>query len=198
MNIGLYTAISKPFKSFRGGGYWIWKPYFVKKVMDAIADDDILIYCDAGCILNHQGKDRFDECVRYCRLQKQEPLISCYFKRNSNILNEKLLSISILMIRLYIQARYTLLCYKKKCPHTVFLVNEWYHTAVNRPDLFSDEITLEQHPNFLDHRHYPSIFSLIRKKYGANIILDETGYFNSDLWFKYPLWARRLKDEYYL
>lgn len=32
----------------RGHGYWLWKPYFISREMDAIADDDIIIYCDAG------------------------------------------------------------------------------------------------------------------------------------------------------
>ena len=199
MQIGFYTAIYKPLKSFRGGGYWIWKPYFVKKVMDTIADDDILIYCDAGCTLNHRGKDRFDEYVsllsaaktgsldfllfqKEYQYTKREAFV--HFNSDDHAINSSQIHATVLLL--------------KKCPHTVFLVNDWYHTAVNRPDLFSDEITLEQHPDFLDHRHDQSIFSLIRKKYGANIILDETGYFNSDLRFKYPFWARRLKDEDYL
>lgn len=34
----------------RGSGYWLWKPYFIKKVMDSINDNDIVFYVDAGNI----------------------------------------------------------------------------------------------------------------------------------------------------
>jgi hypothetical protein len=40
----------------RGGGYWIWKPYIIKKHLDKINDNDILIYMDAGCSININGK----------------------------------------------------------------------------------------------------------------------------------------------
>ena len=36
------------------GGRWIWKPHIILKILDQISDNDILIYCDAGCtIINH-------------------------------------------------------------------------------------------------------------------------------------------------
>ena len=33
----------------RGYGYWIWKPYLIKKTMDNMKDGDILLYLDCGC-----------------------------------------------------------------------------------------------------------------------------------------------------
>jgi hypothetical protein len=33
----------------RGAGYWLWKPYFVSRVLSGLADGDILFYADAGC-----------------------------------------------------------------------------------------------------------------------------------------------------
>lgn len=36
-------------KNKRGYGYWIWKPYLIKKSMDSMKDGDILLYADCGC-----------------------------------------------------------------------------------------------------------------------------------------------------
>lgn len=34
----------------RGAGYWLWKPYFIKKVLDEILENDLVFYVDAGNI----------------------------------------------------------------------------------------------------------------------------------------------------
>jgi hypothetical protein len=36
----------------RGGGYFIWKPWIIKKRLSQIPYDDILVYADSGCTLN--------------------------------------------------------------------------------------------------------------------------------------------------
>ena len=47
----------------RGCGYWIWKPYIIKKHLDKLQADDILIYLDAGYSINKYGKQRFNEYI---------------------------------------------------------------------------------------------------------------------------------------
>lgn len=32
----------------RGNGYWIWKPFIIQEELCQLAEDDVLIYCDAG------------------------------------------------------------------------------------------------------------------------------------------------------
>jgi hypothetical protein len=58
-----FTNIYSPLRKKRGGGYWIWKPYFVKKVLDEIPVGDILFYCDAGSTINSAGAKRFGEYI---------------------------------------------------------------------------------------------------------------------------------------
>ena len=38
-------------KKTRGYGFWMWKSYFLKKTMDEMDMDDIVIYADCGCHL---------------------------------------------------------------------------------------------------------------------------------------------------
>ncbi|MDY6927553.1 MAG: hypothetical protein SWN10_10700 [Pseudomonadota bacterium] len=34
--------------SVRGGGYWLWKPFIIKSVLERCKNDEILVYSDAG------------------------------------------------------------------------------------------------------------------------------------------------------
>ena len=47
----------------RGGGYWIWKPYIIQNHLNIMNDNDILIYLDAGCSINPDGRTRLYEYI---------------------------------------------------------------------------------------------------------------------------------------
>jgi hypothetical protein len=49
----------------RGLGYWIWKGYLMKKIMESneIEENDIILYLDCGCELNIYGKERFIDYI---------------------------------------------------------------------------------------------------------------------------------------
>jgi len=93
----------------RGYGYWIWKSYLIKKSLETINDNDILIYCDAGCQINKNGIARLHEYVDML---------------NSNAENYGILSF---------QLQYEELLYTK---NSIF---EHFHSAAKLPPSFSDE-----------------------------------------------------------
>ena len=47
----------------KGYGYWIWKNYFIRKRLNEIKDNDILLYLDCGCTINKYAKNRFFEYI---------------------------------------------------------------------------------------------------------------------------------------
>jgi hypothetical protein len=56
----------------RGGGYWIWKPYFIHRVMESeMADGDILVYADGGCHMNPEGRERL---LQYFSMLDADPV----------------------------------------------------------------------------------------------------------------------------
>jgi len=180
----------------RGGGFWIWKPYFVQRVLETLADNDILIYCDAGCMINIKGEKRFKEyiellnqsetgCLSFelphkeIEYTKQE--VFDYFGASETIIHSNQLVGGVLFLR--------------KCAHTTMLVNKWYATLCENSSLFTDDKDENvQHKEFIDHRHDQSIFSVLRKTYKSEIIPDET-YFLDFIreGQPYPIWAARLK-----
>ena len=181
----------------KGGGYWLWKPYLIKKMFDEMNNNDLLFYFDAGSMVNSKGKSRFEDYVEmlfdsetgtidfelpYREYQYTLQETFNYFKSPENIINTNQLMSTILIFR--------------KCAHSSQLVNTWYDVACNNPVLFTDEFEdLPQCEAFVAHRHDQSIFSVIRKQYGANILTDETWFpeFVRD-GYNYPLWATRFRS----
>jgi hypothetical protein len=47
----------------RGFGLWTWKPYVVRRSLEALPEGDMLVYSDAGCSLNSEGRSRLEEYV---------------------------------------------------------------------------------------------------------------------------------------
>lgn len=168
----------------RGGGYWLWKSFFIKKTFEKMKVGDICIYADAGCHVNIHGKQRLQEYYDMIN-QDSSGIISFHLgdlqeewyttekvfeffdipKDNTSIRKSSQYMATILIMR--------------KCEASIDLVEKYYSIAVNRPDLFSDAYNCyNSHPTFRDHRHDQSIFSILRKQYGSIVIPDET--YNGD------------------
>ena len=124
-----------------GGGYWIWKPYVIKKHLDKINDNDILIYLDAGCSINLDGQNRLNDyiemlnrgnegCISFqmSHIEKTYTVkeIFQYFKieQNSEIANTGQILAGIQII--------------KKNTNSIKLANLWIQTLYDNPLLFTD------------------------------------------------------------
>jgi hypothetical protein len=78
----------------------------------------------------------------------------------------------------------------KKCNHTMKLVNEWYKYSSIYHLIDDSKSNAKNDDIFYEHRHDQSIFSLIRKKYGTEIIFNEVDFYNN---FS-PIKAKRIKE----
>jgi hypothetical protein len=183
-------------KNNRGYGYWLWKSFIILKTLESIDEEDIIVYADSGCSLNINGLNRLNEYFdivknsKYGILTFETPFIEKqYTKRdvfdhmnlnNNESLNSKHLIATIIIL--------------KKCEHTMKIINEWYEICCNYQLIDDSPSILLNDISFIEHRHDQSIFSLLVKKYGSEILLDETYFsnFNSE-GKKYPIWATRLK-----
>ena len=72
----------------RGFGYWIWKPYFVLKVLEESNFGDIVNYVDIGCHIIGENKKRFND---YLNILNDENvwLLPFQYKEDYKILNNK-------------------------------------------------------------------------------------------------------------
>jgi len=186
----------KVLKCERGGGYWIWKPYLVHRMFNLLNKGDVLVYCDAGCEINPAGEKRFKEYIELLKDSESGSLafqlphkeieytkreVFDHFKASDQVVQSDQLMATVLIL--------------EKCNHASFLIEKWYGTLLEEPLLFTDEKNkLIQHQEFIDHRHDQSIFSVIRKIHGSEIIPDDTYFLD---FAKYgrrsPIWAARRK-----
>jgi hypothetical protein len=177
----------------RGYGYWLWKSYLIKKTMKEMNDNDILVYADAGCSINLNGKKRLLEYFEIVNNSKFGILsfnlghlektwtkmdIINYFGAND------LLETGQLVGGIYIL---------RKCEHTINLVNKWYKGCCEYNLINNSQSSIPNDSSFIENRHDQSIFSVIRKQLGTEIIWDETYFYpNWDISGKnYPIWASR-------
>ena len=66
----------------RGFGYWIWKPYLLKKIFDKINYGDIVNYLDIGCHLIKKNSLKFNQ---YLEFIKQDENWILPFQYHSNL-----------------------------------------------------------------------------------------------------------------
>jgi hypothetical protein len=178
----------------RGGGYWVWKSFLILETLKNIEDNDILVYCDAGCELKISGLDRLKEYFNmvneseYGILNFELPYLEDRFTKMDTILSLDALNLSktnqllsgIIILR--------------KCPHSVKIIEEWYKYSQNY-HLINDIPSYSKNVEYFEaHRHDQSIYSILCKKYGSVIIRDETWPFDDKNWdLKFPIWATRKK-----
>ena len=175
-------------KNNRGYGYWLWKPYINLKLMEKINIDDIIVYADAGCTFNINGKNRL---LEYIELVKKKDILSFelthsekkytkkdvfeYFQYDNND------NINQLLGGIFIY---------KKCDKIYNIFKLWYDTCCIYHLLNDEKSISKNYDEFIEHRHDQSIFSIIRKKFNTYYIKDETypcGILEN------PIWATRKK-----
>jgi len=170
----------------RGYGYWIWKPYINLKLIEKINNGDIVIYADAGCTLNINGKNRL---LEYIELVKKNDILSFelthsekkYTKKDVfdyfNFLNDSNINHLLAGIIIY-----------KKCDKIYDMFKLWYETCCKYHLLNDNHSISPNYDEFIEHRHDQSIFSIIRKKFNTYYIKDETYPIGIK---ENPIWATR-------
>jgi hypothetical protein len=179
----------------RGFGYWSWKPTIVGKCLDNMEAGDILVYCDIGCIINPKGIRRFNEYKELLRevdmLAFQTPHLECQYCKMDLVVQlnaERFLNTGQVAATSFII---------KKTPNTVDIINTWIKLASDYHLIDDSPSIIQNHPDFIDHRHDQSIFSLICKTKNVLLLqneiwmaLDQNGYLFDD---EYPFHGARLK-----
>lgn len=185
----------------RGFGYWVWKPYVILKTLEKMEENDILVWVDGGCTLNPNGIKRLHEYfdiiqkspfgilgfqigVIEKQWSKMDLLKELEVDQDENILNSQQVISGAFFLR--------------KCEHTMKIMNKW-NEIIQMQHLIDDSPSIAPNvENFAMHRHDQSVFSILMKKYGSELIGDET-YFkqchpeSTTDGTNFPVWATRIK-----
>ena len=160
-------AIIKRSHSKKGYGYWSWKTYVIGQMFSQMNYDDVLLYCDAGCELNHAGVRKlayyFDLTNKndICAVQLPECQSDINYTKKDTLNYFNNLSYEI-MKQGQVQATAFFI---KKSSFTIELVKKWSELmSVQNLHLFDDSPSAEpEHKDFMEHRHDQSIFSCLLK-----------------------------------
>jgi hypothetical protein len=149
----------------RGYGYWLWKPYLIKKTIEKMTDGDVLLYLDCGCEIDIKNKDKF---ISKFEIVKKDHIIGTNTNNPEKNWNKMDLICKLNMLddkylnTLQRQAGVVLYFISNE---TRKLINEWYNLASDYHYL-DDTPSIKPNPNyFIEHRHDQAIFSLLTKKY---------------------------------
>jgi hypothetical protein len=147
----------------RGYGYWIWKPYLIKKTIDKMNDDDILLYLDSGCEANSDDNDRLMEllnkCVEYNFMYTSTGQLEKSYTKMDTISKMNMINDEI-MNSIQHQAAVVII---KKNEITTNFINDWYYMVCDYHMIDDSDSILKNDPAFIDNRHDQSIFSMLIK-----------------------------------
>lgn len=146
----------------KGYGYWIWKPYAIRKTMEeSLEEGDVLLYLDACTALNLEGKPRFLEYIEMVKQSSYGNLVigsphrvktwckgDLIEKMNAHDLLEK----EMLMAGIV---------FLTKNAETMDMLNQWCDLVGEYPLLDDTPSVLPNHPEFYEHRHDQSILTLL-------------------------------------
>lgn len=185
----------------RGYGYWIWKPYLIRKTLERLNNGDLLLYLDCGCEINCNGREKFNELIEKVNskliIGTETWSNDCTFTK-SDLSNFYKLDVKTLKIK-HMQAGVLLM---KKTPKIMEAINEWYLLCNNYHFIDDSPSRIKNYPGFVEHRHDQSCFNMVMKKHKlinydigpaewGNGYHSRQNYLNNAM--EYPLWYCRNK-----
>lgn len=172
IDISFRNKNKKILEKSRGNGYWLWKPYFIKKALEELRENDYLVYLDSGAfyindvkyLINQMEKER--QCIMTFELPFKE---CCYTKRDVFVCmgcDEKRYADT--------NQRMATMVIIKKTIISIQFVDEWL-CYCQQEDIITDahnHMGKSNYREFIENRHDQSIFSLLSKKYGIKAYRD--------------------------
>ena len=157
----------------RGGGYWLWKPYFVARVLAGLAEGELLFYADAGCEFKGNPTPYLLLAHQHGFLGfHQPPHMTMHVWTKGDIFSAVGLNSSVFGPKPQVIAG--IFALRKSQLSTAF-VSYWLRLCTDL-QLISDAPSVEpNHASFEESRHDMSIFSALFYKLKPGIAIpDET------------------------
>lgn len=155
----------------RGGGLWLWKPYFILKTLRKLRDGDVLFYCDSGAIF-------VDSALPLVLAAHQTGTVVCFdvglpeqewSKRDAYVLMDA-------DEPRHVTSTQRLATFQVWCrsSQSIALAEQYlqyccdYRIVSDAPSTCG----LPEYPGFRENRHDQTVFSLLTKKMGISALRD--------------------------
>ncbi len=173
----------------RGGGYWLWKPFFILETLKKMKEGDVLIYSDSGIEIIAP----LDPLTKICEEKNIVPFsVGQYI--NKSWTKRDCFVLTNCDSEQYWNGRHYMASFIlfKNSKKSRDFVAEWLTFCCNKSILtdIPNICGLPNLPEFKDHRHDQSILSLLAKKYEIEMFRDPSQWGNS-----YKMHIARQGDE---
>ncbi len=188
----------------KGAGYWLWKPYVIKKVLSEVNDGDIVFYVDAGNIFVNDPRVIFDRVEKndgIILFDNRDSMPSGNPPPNKNWTKKDAFSIMGLDSDTHRMATHCNASYQiyKKNKKSLDFIDEYLLWGQNA-NVITDipNITGQNYNGFVDHRHDQSILSLLASKYQFHLEVDPSEHGNKCGCRDYPQLFLHHRNPYYV
>jgi len=159
------------FSYSRGWGFWLWKPFIIKKTLEQLNDGDICVYCDVGNSFVSTPEPLFELCKKnngILLFENRDGNPAGTVWRNAEWTKYDCYTLMDCNKNKYVNGPQIDGAYSvwEKNANTMKFVNEYLSFCENI-NIISDlpSITGPNPPFFKDHRHDQSVLSLLAIKY---------------------------------
>ena len=177
----------------RGYGYWAWKPMIIREMMRRVKDGDIIFYADAGCsiVKNEKTEACFNRWIEKVQEHPKQRLAFQMPHREQIYTKMDLLNFLNATQEMRQSGQYmaTVQIYVNTPDNQAFVDRlieidnrDGHHLIDDTPSIAPNS------PNFVEHRHDQSVFSLCCKIYG--VCTEDAGYNGHPDW---PVHITRLR-----
>ena len=162
----------------RGNGYWLWKPYFIKKSLQILNCGDFLFYCDSGSLFIKPITPLID-----ISLDTGQEIIVFELSHRERVWTKR--DAFVLMncdSPKYSESKQRLASFSlwRKSRFTMDFINECLRYAQDERIItdLENQCGFPNYPEFKEHRHDQSIFSLLTKKCDLDAYRDPSQWGN--------------------
>jgi hypothetical protein len=158
----------------RGCGYWLWKPYLIRRELELLKSGDFLIYYDVGRPwMPHRISRPLSPLLDWCERQNAGMLPGVYVPEHGP--NTKWIKRECFVLmecdqpaywhHPQVQATYSVW---QRTDQSLTLVDEWLKWCTT-PGILTDDVALahvRNFPDFVDHRHDQAVITNLVIKHG--------------------------------
>ena len=164
----------------RGGGYWLWKPFLIARELERLRPGDFLVYTDCGYPWRPLViRQPLDAVLEWCERENAGLLPGVYIPQHGRNRNWTKRECFIAMQcdsepywnQPQVQATFSVW---QKCARAEEFVAEWLRWCLHPATLGDERVmdTVEEHPEFITHRHDQSVLTNLARMRGVRCFGD--------------------------
>lgn len=152
----------------RGAGYWLWKPYIIRDCMRKSDDGDVIFYSDSGASFVKNISPLLERVLEsdtdVCGFQVPGNHMEKQYNKKETLEHFGMYTEAVLNSKQHMGG---FICVKNS-DKSKMVIDDWLQTCDENSNLLLDvDGSVEQHEEFVEHRHDQAIWSLVIKKHNV-------------------------------